>query len=234
MINILMNTYNITNHIYITKLKNYIKSEHTVCVIPFAFREKDIPSNTIWDELYSKEYGKYRLGLESIFYKFGISSSQIEYINYYTDTPKTALTKCIHSDIIYFTGGLPDLLYKRLQDFALVDYISQYTGIIMGDSAGALIQFANYHLSPDSDYPSFSYFTGLNILRNFELEVHYTNSQIQNQSIQKVLEDKKLPVLALPDDSIIIIDNSIIYTLGSVKLFLPFFYSIYYFQTLKH
>ncbi len=221
MINILMNTYNITNQMYIIALKEYIKSTHTVCVIPFAFREKDIPCNAVWEELYSKSHGKYRVGLESIFAKFGISSSQIEYINYFTDTPKTALTKCIQSDIIYFTGGLPDLLYKRLQEFALIDCLTQHTGIIMGDSAGALIQFANYHLSPDNDYPDFTCLSGLDILKNFELEVHYTNSPIQNKSIENILATKRLPVLALPDDSIVIADNYMMHTLGSVKLFLP-------------
>ena len=114
MINILMNTYNVVNPAYIEELKNYIKPHHKVCVIPFSFREKEIPTNNVWQKFYSKDCGIYRHGLETMFSRFNIKKSQISYINYFDDSPETAFEKCSACDIIYFTGGLPDKLYERL------------------------------------------------------------------------------------------------------------------------
>ena len=216
-----MNTYNIQNPVYIAELKKYIKPYHKICVIPFSFRDNDIPTGDVWQKFYSKSYGVYRLGLETMFSRFDIKKSQITYVNYYDDTPKSALSKCTNSDIVYFTGGLPDKLYMRLQEFNLVEYLSSYNKIMMGDSAGAVIQFSQFHLSPDTDYSHFSYYTGLDIIKNFALEVHYSNSTTQNESIQKVITDKKIPVFALLDDSIIIVDESNITSLGSTKVFFP-------------
>ena len=221
MINILMNTYNIQNSVYITELKKYIKPCHKVCVIPFSFRTNDIPSNEVWKTFYSKEMGIYRHGFERMFFQFDIKKEQLTYINYFEDTPDSALKKCANSDIVYFTGGLPDKLYLRLQEFNLVDYLSHHNKIIMGDSAGAVIQFREYHLSPDADYSKFSYYTGLDMLKNFNIEVHYTGSIAQDESIHKVTAEKHIPVLALIDDSIIIAANNNITCLGSVKTSFP-------------
>lgn len=91
----------------------------------------------------------------------------------------------------------------------------------MGDSAGAVIQFKEYHLSPDADYSKFSYYTGLDMLKNFNIEVHYTGSIAQDDSIQKVTAEKHIPVLALIDDSIIIAASNNITCLGSVKISFP-------------
>ncbi len=221
MINILMNTYNIVNPAYIEELKNYIKPHHRVCVIPFAFREKEIPTNDIWQNFYAEDRGIYRQGMESMFSRFNIGKSQISYINYFEDSPKTAFEKCSACDILYFTGGLPDKLYDRLKEFKLVELLSRHSKIMMGDSAGAVIQFRQFHLSPDADYPHFSYYNGLDIIKNFELEVHYADTAVQNESIQKVITEKKIPVVALPDDSILIVDNLAITSLGLNKIFLP-------------
>lgn len=221
MINILMNTYNVVNPAYIEELKNYIKPYHKVCVIPFSFREKEIPTNDVWQKFYSKDCGIFRHGLETMFSRFNIKKSQISYINYFDDSPETAFKKSSTCDIIYFTGGLPDKLYNRLKEFNLVETLSRHSKIMMGDSAGAVIQFKQFHLSPDADYTHFSYYNGLDIIKNFELEVHYANTAAQNESIQKVITEKKIPVVALPDNSILIVDNLAITSLGSNKIFLP-------------
>ena len=114
MINILMNTYNVVNPAYIEELKNYIKPYHKVCVIPFSFREKEIPTNDVWQKFYSKDCGIYRHGLETMFSRFNIKKSQISYINYFDDSPETAFEKSSTCDIIYFTGGLPDKLNEGI------------------------------------------------------------------------------------------------------------------------
>ena len=47
----------------------------------------------------------------------------------------------------------------------------------MGYSAGALVQLAEYHLSPDTDYPRFTYQKGILYVYLFYLEVHYEGTE---------------------------------------------------------
>ena len=51
------------------------------------------------------------------------------------------------------TGGAPDLMMKRIKEKKLKKLIKNYKGIMIGYSAGAMIQLDSYHISPDEDYP---------------------------------------------------------------------------------
>ena len=90
----------------------------------------------------------------------------------------------------------------------------------MGNSAGALIQLSEYHLSPDRDYPEFKYYDGLPYLDNFYMEVHYMNTDIQNESINRVLSERGKTVYATEFMAgAIIVDNGNIKLIGNVKTF---------------
>ena len=65
----------------------------------------------------------------------------------------------------------------------------------MGYSAGALVQLAEYHLSPDTDYPRFTYQKGIPYLHGFYLEVHYEGTEEQNASIERVLAERGKPYM---------------------------------------
>ena len=113
-------------------------------------------------------------------------------------------------------------MYKRIQEFDLEDVMLQHDGIVMGYSAGAVIQLSEYHLSPDDDYPEFSYYQGLPFLNDFYLEVHYENKDIQNKAIEKVLKEKNKIVYALVyGKGALIVDNGKKKILGEVKIFYP-------------
>ena len=45
----------------------------------------------------------------------------------------------------------------RIREFDLCNTLMNHDGIAMGYSAGAVIQLAEYHLSPDEDYSEFQY-----------------------------------------------------------------------------
>ena len=64
--------------------------------------------------------------------------------------------------------------------------IKESNALIIGASAGALIQIDHYHITPDDDYPIYQYQRGLGLVNGFEVEVHYCHSQIQNQGIERV------------------------------------------------
>ncbi len=111
-------------------------------------------------------------------------------------------------------------MMDRIEEFNLVGNLKDYNGIVMGYSAGAVIQLAEYHLSPDDDYPEFGYYKGLPLLDDFYLEVHYENTETQNNSIRRVLSERGKTVYATSLMSgAIIVDNGNIKLLGDIKTF---------------
>ncbi len=222
MVNILLESFDISSPWLYNQLKEYLKSQYEVAVIAFSFRDSHVKNIDDWKTLYDKNIGKYYNGIVESLKAYGIAEENISFLNYFTDTKDLAKEKIKSADILYFLGGLPDRMYKRIQEFDLEDVIIQHDGIVMGYSAGAVIQLSEYHLSPDNDYPEFSYYKGLPFLNDFYLEVHYENKDIQNKAIEKVLKEKNKIVYALVDGKgALIVDNGKKKILGEVKIFYP-------------
>ena len=220
MINILLEGFDIDAPWLYDELKNYIKPNHSVAVVAFSFRDNRVKSLSDWNALYSKEWGKYHDGIVGGFTTYGIPEENINFINYFTDTKESATQKIKSADIVYFLGGLPDRMMDRIKEFDLYDILMQHDGILMGYSAGAVIQLAEYHLSPDDDYPEFKYYEGLPYLNDFYLEVHYEGTLEQDESIQRVLAERGKTVYATAVRAgAILVDNGNLKLLGDVKAF---------------
>lgn len=220
MVNILLEGYDIDAVWIYNELKNYIKPTHSVAVIAFSFRGDSVKSIIDWDLLYGKENGKYYSGITSALAAYGIPESNITFVNYFADTKESAAQKITKADIIYFLGGLPDKMMERIKEFELYDILMKHDGIVMGYNAGAVIQLSEYHLSPDDDYPEFQYYKGLPYLDDFYMEVHYEGTEIQNNSIQRVIAERGKTVYATASrNGAILIDNGNIKLIGNVKTF---------------
>jgi len=222
MVNILLDYSDINSPWLFDTLKNYIKPYHKVAIIAFSFRDERVKNLMDWNTLYGKNGSKYYGGLVDTLMAYGIDEDNIKFLNYFSDTKETAAETIKSADILYFLGGLPDKMYERLQEFDLLDVIMAHEGIVMGYSAGAVIQLAEYHLSPDEDYPTFGYYEGLPMLRDFYVEVHYENTDVQNAAIASVLKEKKKTVYAFSlGKGAMIVERGEIHLLGDVKTFKP-------------
>lgn len=220
MINILFEGYNIDAAWLYDELKNYIKPNHSVAVVAFSFRDSRIKSLADWNLLYGKENGKFYDGIVGGFTSYGIPENNIEFINYFADSKESAARKIAKADIVYFLGGLPDRMMDRIKEFELYDILMKHNGIVMGYSAGAVIQLAEYHLSPDEDYSEFQYCKGLEYLSDFYMEVHYEGTETQNESIRKVIAERGKTVYATAAGAgAILVDNGNVKLLGDVKVF---------------
>ncbi len=220
MINILLEGYDIDALWLYDELKKYIKPTHSVAVVAFSFRDNRVRSIADWNVLYSKENGKYYDGITDGLASYGIPKGNITFINYFTDTAESAARKIEKADIVYFPGGLPDRMMDRIKEFNLYDSLMKHDGIVMGYSAGAVIQLSEYHLSPDEDYSEFRYYNGLPYLNDFYVEVHYEGTDIQNESIQRVIAERGKTVYAAALGSgAIVIDNGNIKLIGNVKAY---------------
>lgn len=222
MVNILLDGIDLDADYLREELAKYIKPEHRIVNVAFSFKDAKVRSAEDWEQLYSPENGMYYKTLTGSFAAFGIPAENMTFVNYFADTPESAAEKIRNADIVYFPGGLPDRMMDRIREFRLEDVLRQHDGIIMGFSAGALIQLEEYHLSPDHDYPEFCYHNGLPWVRDFYLEVHYDGSEVQNQAIRQALRERKKPVYATAFNSgAIIVDGEKIKPLGDVKRFDP-------------
>ncbi len=219
MINILTNRYMIDSDWCFEDFKRYIKKDNRVAIIPFSFRDELISSKESWSVYYDRDLGLFYNGVVDSFLRYGIHPENVKWINYFEDSVEISKKIVSESDILYFPGGLPDKMLSRLHEFELVDLIENHTGVVLGYSAGAVIQFKRFHLTPDRDYPNFGYHIGMNIIDNFSIEVHYTNTDLQNESIKKVLCDTGKPVYAIEDDGALIVENGMITTVGKVHFF---------------
>lgn len=220
MINILLEGYEINSDYLYDDLKKYILPNYSVAVVAFSFRDSECKNSTEWNLLYSNENGIYYNGIVNGFNAYGISEDNITFVNYFEDTKESAKQKIENADIIYFTGGRPDRMMDRIIEFYLVDVLRKHNGIVMGYSAGAVIQLSEYHISPDKDYKEFQYYDGLEYLDDFYLEVHYDNRKVQNEAIERVLTERGKTVYATVFMSGgIIVDNGNIKLLGDVKAF---------------
>lgn len=222
MVNVLLESYDLTAPFLFDTLKQHIKPIHSVAIIAFSFLPSQASNLEQWNQLYGAEKGMFYHWLVDPFAAFGIAEEQITFVNYFSDTKESAAQKIKNADIIYFTGGLPDAMMDRLEEFQLLELLRSFDGIVLGCSAGAVIQLGDYHLSPDCDYPEFGYYTGIPWLQDFFVEVHYDATQIQNDCISRVLNENKKPVYAIYHDSgAIVVDNGKTQLLGKTKTFLP-------------
>ena len=220
MINILLDVLDFSADFLYQELKHYIHPSDKVVILAFSYRDREVQNLRDWKMLYGENGGRYYESMVSPFLRYEISEDQMEWINYYTDAKSKAAEQIRNADILYLPGGMPDRMMERIDDFDLRDAILQFQGVVLGYSAGALIQLEEYHLSPDQDYPEFCYFKGLPILKDFYLEVHYGDAQ--NEAIQRVLEERRKTVYAMvADQAAIVMDGSKVNFLGDVKMFTP-------------
>ncbi|MCR3906445.1 MAG: Type 1 glutamine amidotransferase-like domain-containing protein [Tenericutes bacterium] len=216
MANILLSR-GILHHPNIYKhVKEYIKANDRVLVVAFSFFESQFLNEKSYQEFYSKG-GEYYEKMIDTFSVFKIAENQIEWLNYYQDNHDTAVKKIKQADIIYFPGGAPDLMMKRIKEFDIKEALESHHGLFIGSSAGSMIQFKQYHISPDGEYHKFSYEEGLNLLSGFFVEVHYRRRNKQKSSMRKVHRAYQHDIYAIPDDGAIIADQKTVKCIGSAR-----------------
>lgn len=219
MINILLSGYNFGEEWGKDTIKKYISSEYKIVVIPFAFSEAWINNSNEWDKAYSREYGKYYRELIKPFGELGVSEDNITWINFFKNKKEDMKKAIEESDVVFFTGWLPDRAVKRVLEKGLLEHVSK-AKIVMGASAGALMQLKDYHISPDEDYDEFMYEKGLGLIKDsFYIEVHYGETEVQDSCIQEVLKEKTDRVYAIKEQGGIILDDGKIILLGEVTTY---------------
>lgn len=215
MVNILMSRSGALNSSWaFENVSEILKKEMKVAVLGFSF------FNSLTEDEYTLMYNKdseYNLKIDEMFLDFGITD--VKWI-YYFNMSKEEMIKIIEeADILYLPGGAPDLMMERIIEKDILSEISSFNKIVIGSSAGAMIQLSNYHISPDNEYFKFSEHEGLGFIDSIFIEVHYAKRKKQKSSMRKMRKKYLKPIYTIPDNGMVIIENEKITTLNEASRF---------------
>jgi peptidase E len=197
--------------------KDYIKPTDKVVIVALSFFDSQITNRHSYQQLYEKE-GEYYQKILNSFSPYKIQESQIMWIDYFDDDSNMAQSKIKQADIVYLPGGAPDLMMKRIKQMGIQEALENHTGVMIGSSAGTMIQFEDYYISKDNDYPCFLYQKGLSLLKHFFVEVHYRRRRRQKRAMKKVFRAYKKPILTIPDDGFILVTEEKIIPYHTARL----------------
>lgn len=220
MINILFDCPNIDD--FYDDLKPYFSDQTRVAVVAFSFYDDYVKDADSWESVYGEGIGNCYFETVDSLSHFGVKPQNVSFINYFTDTHESAVKKILDADTVYFTGGLPDRMMDRIIDLDIYDALLAHRGVVMGYSAGAVIQLREYHLYPDGDYTDYGYYTGLPYLEGFGIEVHYEFKPEQDESIKRFLAERGLTVYVThtAKGGIVVKDGSV-RIIGTVDIYTP-------------
>jgi dipeptidase E len=158
---------------------------------------------------FDKDYKKRKLLAD---YFISLGASTIDFIEY-SDSKENIAQRIATSDLIYLTGGLATALVERLINMEVDSLLLNYSGVIVGRSAGALVLCRKYIITCRSNSKN-KIIDGLG-LANLTLKVHYNpekNSALERLSFQ----DK---IYAVPMGSALIYENGDLSFINKVYLF---------------
>ncbi|QTD40922.1 Type 1 glutamine amidotransferase-like domain-containing protein [Sporosarcina sp. Te-1] len=182
----------------LSHLKRHVTPSHKILLIPFATEPSKIPG---W-------YDTVKQAFELV------GNHKVDVL--YDDMPAKAMAEKINQhDILYFTGGRPERLVEQLSTHHLIPVLQQFSGVMIGYSAGALAFCKDCIISKDKDYPQTIILKGLDLV-DFSVEVHYEDTVDE----ELLPLSKNREIYALPNGSALCWRN------GELE----FIHDIYYFH----
>ena len=195
-------------------LSTHLTRQDKVLIILYSFFDSWFPTEAHYHDYYD-EKGDYVQKMKRQLSLYHVD--HVEFLNYYKETNESRTKKLHEATVLYFPGGAPDQMMKRLNQHQLIQPLKAFKGLTIGSSAGAMIHFKKPHLYKDDDYEKFQYIQGLGYIDGFDISVHYRRRNQQDKAIRRVVHERHIDVYAIPDDGAIFIHNNNIKLLGSAK-----------------
>ena len=145
MVNILLSDFSINDDGAYEDLKYYFKPLSKVLVMPFANWEY-LQDERHFRELFHYDYGREFLDIEKKLRMYGIQKEDISVISP-KDSVEFVLEKIKRADVILLTGGDPNQIAMHMP-FEVWEALDDVE-IIVGVSAGSMIQCAVYYMHRD-------------------------------------------------------------------------------------
>ena len=214
MVNVLLNYYNFDGDWARPHLEKYVRGKK-VLILPLAYREYQAWDNDSFLSIYGKGGEKYP-AIMSPFLSYGLTEKDVDWLKPYDS--KDHVKQIQNADLLFFTGGMPEKAIKRMVELGIVDAVKNFKGVVMGASAGAMLQLETYHITPDDDYAEYGIWHGLGLVKGIDLEVHYLATPIQQQCTEKAVKELGLPVYQMWHEGGLLLEDGKITVLGSVEI----------------
>ena len=135
-------------------------------------------------------------------------------LNFYKETKNSIKNKFNHADIIFLTGGYPDRFLYRIDALGIREHLVNFKGVVMGTSAGAMIQLDEYHVTPEDYETDYEYHTGLGLISGFDIEVHFEEDFLHLSGLITDLKLHNKKIYAMPNYGGLIVDGNKLTPIG--------------------
>ena len=215
MTNVLLNYYNFDGDWARPHLLKIFQSKPRVLIVPLAYRQTQAWDNDSFLAIYGKGGEKYDNILRP-FLSYGYAENEIAWLNPYDGSNHVEQVRS--AELLFFTGGMPEKAIERMRSLGITDAVKHFKGTVMGASAGAMLQLETYHITPDEDYDQYGIWHGLALVKGIDLEVHYLDTDLQNECSIRAAKELDLPVYQMWHEGGLLIHNGTITTMGNVRV----------------
>ncbi|MGN1379144.1 MAG: Type 1 glutamine amidotransferase-like domain-containing protein [Bacilli bacterium] len=184
MINILLSTYDFNNKYCFSRIKEYLKPNMKVVILPFSHDDIFYDREDYFNELYDYDFGYELNKITEPFRDYGIEKEDIYVLNPHKDSVKFMKYKIRQADVLFFTGGNPITFMITIKVLGLIRTIKEFNGIVIGASAGAMVQMKEFVTYPtESEDYDFGFYEGLGFIEDKDIIVHWDNKDYQFDAI---------------------------------------------------
>ena len=200
-----------------SELKKIIKSYYKVVIIPWSF-PVEIDAKGL-DEFFSGSRKERYVGPLR---KIEINEDNIIILNCYRDNKDYMKYKINNADVLLLPGGNPEMFYNKVKSADVLDEIKKFKGVIIGESAGTVLQLKNYFITAKNNYyKKFAWYKGFNVIDDpFYIDVHTSNNYRYLKKLATVAKETNKKVYAIYDNGVIIYnrEKNDINIYGNVKV----------------
>lgn len=124
----------------------------------------------------------------------GYQENNIKVLDCYKNSKNKIKDLINTSDVIILTGGNPEMFYQKVvQDMECLYDLKYFKGLVIGSSAGAVLQFKRYFITAKNNYYKyFSFYDGFGLINDpFYIDVHSINNNFYLKKLSNVAKNKK-------------------------------------------
>lgn len=190
------------------EVKKIMRPNSFALVLPWSM-PSELDANRLFNEYFKKGSEKYNKYINSLI-NLGIKEENIFIGNCYSDSKESLLQQIKKADVLLLIGGNPEMLFSKVVHATEILYeIKHFNGIVIGESAGAVLQFRRYFITKENNYYKyFAFYDGFGIINDpFYIDVHSLNTKNYLDNLKKVATDYQKDIYAIADDGAIILNR---------------------------
>lgn len=190
-------------------LRRLIKRDANAVVLPWSMPQ-ELDANRLLNDYFKKGSDKYNKYINSLI-NLGIREENIFIGNCYSDSKELLREKIKKADVLLLTGGNPEMLFSKVMHGTELLYdIKYFEGIVIGESAGAVLEFKRYFITKENNYYKyFAFYDGFGIVDDpFYIDVHSLDTKEYLNFLREVANEYDKDIYAIADDGAVVLNRS--------------------------